>query len=345
MPIEYKSFLGQLDAAGEGSISAEFSIFDRVDQAGDVTLRSFFKHGQAVPMVHDHDWSTVTGKGVIDVQTTSAWFNGNLFLDTIAGREAYTTMKHLGELQQFSYGYNATDTARGQVDGKSVRLLKGGQTYEVSDTLVGCVEGTGLRSLKSLNAFGSSSLSSSYEQLSDAIADAMTEQELAPGDVCVSTIQTFPDYAHVAVKSLEHEPTYYRVEYTLDAEGEPLLSNLTEVGPEVVFAPADEPGLTFAGQSQKALAAVERLAVRTSALAALRGSERKSGRVLSAASHAKLSAVHDGIAGHLAMMAGVLKAHDPGAPVMAEAAAKKELGRRLYIEHLQNEARLNGVAV
>lgn len=354
MPVQYKSFTGALDTAGEGSIVAEFSRFDIPDLENDITLKSFFTDGQPVPMVHDHDWSHVIGKGVIEVGQKSAVFNGALFLDTIAGREAYTTIRNLGDLQEYSYGYLATDTERSQYQGKSVRLLKGGKTYEVSDTLVGCMPGTRTLGIKSRGVKGmyvEPEIEGSYEDLAEDIAEAMTAQNLAPSNAYVSTVATFAGYAYVAVTPRDSydQPTYYRVEYTLDDAGDPLLSNATEVEPGVVFTPTTD--LSFVGQSLKALAAVERLATRTSALAALRA-ERKSGRVLSAANHGRLTAVHDGIAAHLSQMATVLAAHDPKADPQADKKsadvvddAVRAERQRLWLEHLRLEARLNGVAV
>lgn len=138
----YKSVYGSFDTSGEGTISAAFAVFNMRDSDGDVTLPSFFTNGQKIPLVWSHDWSQPIGVGTIDVQQDKAVFNGELFLDTIDGREAYTKIKRMGDIQQYSFGYLVTDFDRGDFQGQPTRFLKAGETFEVSPVLVGANRAT-----------------------------------------------------------------------------------------------------------------------------------------------------------------------------------------------------------
>src|SRR5262245_26731898 len=92
-----------------GHLEAVFSTFGLVDRDGDVVLPTAFTPGQAVPLVWAHDWHRPIGKGVIQVDPTRAVFDGELFLDTTAGLDAYTTIKRMGALQEYSWGFQVLD--------------------------------------------------------------------------------------------------------------------------------------------------------------------------------------------------------------------------------------------
>jgi HK97 family phage prohead protease len=122
--------------AAEGTLRATFSRFGVVDRDGDLTLASAFTDGQAVPMVWSHSWDRPIGRGVIKVLPDRAVFEGRFFT-TAAGREAYESVKQMGDLQQYSYGYAPLEAEPGVHDGQPVRILKGLEVFEVSPVLVG----------------------------------------------------------------------------------------------------------------------------------------------------------------------------------------------------------------
>jgi HK97 family phage prohead protease len=140
------------DGAPEGRLRARFSTFDVVDKDGDVTLRSAFTDGQPVPMVWAHQWDRPVGKGVIRVKSDHALFEGDFFLGTAWGRDAYETVKQMAELQEYSYGYLPLDAEPGTQDGQPVRFLKKLKVFEVSPVLVGAGEGTRTESVKAVDA-------------------------------------------------------------------------------------------------------------------------------------------------------------------------------------------------
>lgn len=138
------------DGAPDGSLEAVFSTFDIVDSDGDIVAASAFTDGQAVPLTWAHDWTQPVGKGVIRVLPDRAVFAGQFFLDTAAGREAYQTVKNMGDLQEYSWGFRVLDSDYAERDGQDVRVITKAEVYEVSPVLVGANRQTGTLALKRL---------------------------------------------------------------------------------------------------------------------------------------------------------------------------------------------------
>jgi len=133
-----------------GTVKAVIATMNVIDKDRDVTLPGFFGT-QDVAVAWAHDRSRLVGKGRIVEQGDAAVFDGKFFLDTIEGEQAYKTVKNMGPLQQWSYGFNVLDggSKSGQHDGQSVRFLTprqdgspGVKVAEVSPVLVGAGEGT-----------------------------------------------------------------------------------------------------------------------------------------------------------------------------------------------------------
>jgi HK97 family phage prohead protease len=132
-----------LKADGEpGQVTAVFSTFDVVDSDNDIVLATALTHGQQVPMTWAHRWDVPVGKGTIMVQDKQAIFDGGFFLETDAGLEAYKTVKAMGTLQEWSWGFRVVDAAYEQRDAQFVRLIKRAEVFEVSPVLVGAGVGT-----------------------------------------------------------------------------------------------------------------------------------------------------------------------------------------------------------
>lgn len=132
-----------LKETGEpGAVSAVFSTFGVVDSDNDIVLATALTHGQAVPMTWAHNWAMPVGKGLVQVQPEQAVFEGAFFLDTDAGLEAYKTVKAMGPLQEWSWGFRVVDAGYEQRDEKFVRVIKRADIFEVSPVLVGAGVGT-----------------------------------------------------------------------------------------------------------------------------------------------------------------------------------------------------------
>jgi hypothetical protein len=144
-PIEVK-----LDETG--SIELAFSRLNVIDADGDVTLTGAIP-AKDVPMsAYGHtswDGALPIGKGSISEQGGLGVFKGRFFLETTHGRDAYETVKGLGALAEYSYGYNVIDGGPGTFDGKRVRELRKLDVFEVSPVLKGAGVGTATLAIKS----------------------------------------------------------------------------------------------------------------------------------------------------------------------------------------------------
>lgn len=135
-------------AQAEGTVTALFARVGVVDKDGDVVAATAFIPGQEVPMVWGHQWEEPIGKGVIRLAGEEVRLEGRFFLETARGREAYSTVKAMGALQEWSWGFRATSVHYEQREGRRVRVITGAELYEVSPVLVGAGRGTGTVALK-----------------------------------------------------------------------------------------------------------------------------------------------------------------------------------------------------
>jgi HK97 family phage prohead protease len=135
-------------------------------------------------MVWAHDWKKPIGRGEIVSDEGKATFKGQFIMDTQEGRDAYATVKAMGDLQQWSFGYEVLDSENGsfQKDGKSsdARYLKELKVWEVSPVLVGANQNTytvGVKE-KSENNSGLTLADESDELLNNLSALLMRFKEL-----------------------------------------------------------------------------------------------------------------------------------------------------------------------
>jgi hypothetical protein len=142
--VEFKT------GAQEGQFRAHFSTLNKVDSDADVTFPGAFPDGKQVPIsAYGHQsWmgALPVGKGAVKSDEETAWVDGAFFLDTSAGRDTYQTVKQLGGLQEWSYGYQPLEYS---IDPKELepfpgaqRILKRLDVYEVSPVLKGAGVGT-----------------------------------------------------------------------------------------------------------------------------------------------------------------------------------------------------------
>lgn len=127
--------------AEKGEVQAVFSTFDAIDKDGDVTKAGAFTDGAPVRIsAYGHEsWfgALPVGKGIIRTTQTEAILDGKFFLDTTVGRDTFTTIKEMGELQEWSYGYDPVKFSYGEFEGQKVRFLEELKVDEVSPVLIG----------------------------------------------------------------------------------------------------------------------------------------------------------------------------------------------------------------
>ena len=171
----------------EGKVEAVFSVFNEIDSDGDVVLPNSIKSGYGdagVAMVWAHDWKRPIGRGEIVQDGDRAMFKGQFIMDTQEGRDAFATVKAMGDLQQWSFGYEVLDSENGtfQKDGSNTdaRYLKELKVWEVSPVLVGANQNTytvGVKE-KSENNSGLTLADESDELLNNLSALLMRFKEL-----------------------------------------------------------------------------------------------------------------------------------------------------------------------
>lgn len=131
----------EIKEADKGEIEAVFSTFDVIDKDLDVTKPGAFTDGAPVRIsAYGHEsWfgALPVGKGKIRTTGTEAILEGKFFLDTAAGRDTFTTVKEMAELQEWSYGYDLLKVSFGEFEGQKVRFLEELRVDEVSPVLVG----------------------------------------------------------------------------------------------------------------------------------------------------------------------------------------------------------------
>jgi len=145
-PIRFKS------DGDTGEFQAVFSTFNVIDLDGDVTLPGAFEDGQKVRVAYwGHRWQDLpVGKGVIHADDEKAWIDGQFFLDTDVGRETYRTVKNLGDLQEYSYGYDIIEADIGKFEEQDVTFLKKLTVHEVSPVMLGAGIDTRTTDIKAL---------------------------------------------------------------------------------------------------------------------------------------------------------------------------------------------------
>lgn len=151
--MDTKSLRVEVKDADKGEVTAVFSTFDVIDSDCDVTKAGAFTDGAPVVIsAYGHrswDGALPVGKGVIRAGAKEAVLDGGFFMDTAAGAETFAAVKALGELGQWSYGYDATKYSFGEHDGKQVRFLEELKVHEVSPVLLGAGVDTRTLSAKS----------------------------------------------------------------------------------------------------------------------------------------------------------------------------------------------------
>lgn len=150
----------EIKDAAKGTVQAVFSRLNVKDHDGDVTRPGAFEEGAPVRIsAYGHaSWGPSrgasgvpippVGKGVIRMDGDQALLDGQFFLNTTGGRDTFELVKEMGDLQEWSYGYDVTDSQKGDFQGEPVRFLDGLKVHEVSPVMLGAGIGTGTVSVK-----------------------------------------------------------------------------------------------------------------------------------------------------------------------------------------------------
>jgi phage head maturation protease len=198
MPERKQIQFKDLAVSEAGMVKAVFATLGVVDHDGDIIMPGAIMSGQAVRIsAYGHkSWEGAlpVGKGTISEVNNELIFDGQFFLDTTHGADTYKTVKGLGSLGEWSFGFDIMDKApiidaNGMQTGRTLKKLN---VTEVSPVLLGAGLGTRTLDIKSLGAE-----SSTYQEHAEAllagvgdfvkrsqsIADLRTEKGKEPASV------------------------------------------------------------------------------------------------------------------------------------------------------------------
>tara|TARA_B100001059_G_C17831961_1_gene585232 strand:- start:590 stop:1663 length:1074 start_codon:yes stop_codon:yes gene_type:complete len=228
------------------------------------------------------------GKGKIIEDGSKATFEGEFFMDTESGKEAYNIVKNMGDLQQWSFGYKVDDSERGTFqDGEKeidARYLKGLTVFEVSPVLVGANQETYTMAIKSNNDLLKEISKEPEDEVNSESEDQLPEEKYTGKDLFKTAEEAEERAKELGCSgSHEHEhegtvlympckdhPAYLAsIEKSMREEEE---KNSAEVEEK------DVEKLTFSQQVKDVLAALDDLMARANAIAMLRAKDgRKMG--------------------------------------------------------------------
>jgi HK97 family phage prohead protease len=157
--METKVFKLQIkEMTEEGKFTGYLSVFNNIDQGGDLVEPTAFKRtlrrNKVFPLLWAHssqDPSHVIGTFHGKEDDYGLLINGEFFLDQTGGKEAHAVVKKLherGGKPGLSIGYKALQWDMEDIKGQPVRRLKEVQLYEGSITLFPMNEEAQIQSIK-----------------------------------------------------------------------------------------------------------------------------------------------------------------------------------------------------
>lgn len=134
--MEHKTIEWKIDGSEGGRFTGYGSIFDVVDQGGDLVTKSAFdkslSSGRRPQMLFQHDPAQVIGVwDEAKVDGKGLKVSGRLLTDLQRGKEAQILLKE-GAINGLSIGYRTRDFSVEKIEGKTVRVLKEVDLFEVS---------------------------------------------------------------------------------------------------------------------------------------------------------------------------------------------------------------------
>lgn len=139
--------------SAKGLVTAAFCTFDVVDHDGDIIERAAIPDGAPIRVsAYGHktwEGALPVGKGVIRTTPTEAIAELQFFLKTTDGSDTFEVVKEMGDLQEWSWGFDVLASEPTTVDGRKVRRIKRTQVHEVSPVLLGAGIGTRTLAVKS----------------------------------------------------------------------------------------------------------------------------------------------------------------------------------------------------
>lgn len=165
------------DVEPDGHVKAVIATLNVKDHDGDVTVPGAFGQKDGIPLLVGHQMHGLpVGKGRVYEEGDQAIFEGQFNLGSQLGKDAYETVKFMGQDGDWSYGYTVKNGHRGHIkeNGRSVpvRFLKSLDVLEASIVGIGAGIGTGTQHVKQRTM-------EEAKNLIDELAEAGDEQAIA----------------------------------------------------------------------------------------------------------------------------------------------------------------------
>jgi HK97 family phage prohead protease len=141
--METKSLAVEMKDADKGIVSARFATLGAKDHDGDITLPGAFGKQKVRVSAFGHtSWmgSLPVGVGNIHEEAGAAIADLQFNLNTTTGRDHFETVKQLGDLGEWSYGFDIMEEAKPDEEQRQAgvfRVLKRLKVHEVSPVLLG----------------------------------------------------------------------------------------------------------------------------------------------------------------------------------------------------------------
>lgn len=309
-----------------GTFSAMLCQYGVKDLDNDVTVAGAFEDGAPVVIAqYGHNWEAIpVGKGVLRSDADRAYVDGSFFLNTTMGKDTYEVVKGLGDLQEWSYGFRIVEKEHGDLNGTPVRFIKKMAVKEACPVMIGANIGTHTVTIKGVKnpqkyvdgikiAEGDS-----FEEIQRDLHQALRALVRTPfGGFSgwVDLIETHDDYVICSIYSYSEDSgshvAYYRVSYTVDDDGSPVLGAPQEV--ELVWAFVSDGSLikTMDEAGQAALEAVSSFKGRILEIRAIRLAEGKEGRAIASSRRTRLAEIESELRGAADDIGSILKETEP----------------------------------
>ena len=142
----------ELDGSKEGDVLVAFAKADgtTIDRDGHITEPGAFPTKTVPISSYGHSsWPEKGSRlptGLVEIgedrSSKEALAKGSFFVNTTHGRDEYLTVKALGPLQEWSYGYRVLAGAPSKENGRRITRLKSLDVFELSPVLIGAGIGT-----------------------------------------------------------------------------------------------------------------------------------------------------------------------------------------------------------
>lgn len=196
---ERKTLRVEIKDAEKGIVTAVFATLNVKDLDGDLTVPGAFGSQNVRVSSYGHgswDGDLPVGKGTISEKDGEAVAELKFFMTTQHGREHFEVVKEMGELQQWSYGFDVVETGEVTEDFRQRgvrRVLKVLKVHEVSPVLLGA--GVATRTLSVKND-GKAKVETALSRLLKQLRD---EAQVSNGDLAeamgvpATTVVSFMD--------------------------------------------------------------------------------------------------------------------------------------------------------